>query len=75
MEKQLFDWEGWDELEVGDLWFHDVTLIRDIGPFKKGDKFLNAGVHFSTGLLQLFNEGNDPVAEFKLSLKVGERVS
>jgi hypothetical protein len=37
IETQLFDWENWDQLDVNDLCFYDVTFKTDVGPFKAGD--------------------------------------
>lgn len=70
MERELFDWEGWDQHDTMLFGFTDVTLKRDIGSIKAGARFAWANISFETGVLQF---GNDDVEhEFKLKLTVME---
>ena len=42
LEQQIFSWEDWDELDVGDLIFYDVTLKVPVGEFPAGTHFAYA---------------------------------
>ena len=55
MEKELFDWEDFND--NGDMIeFYDITLVRDIHPFEKGDRFDRAFISFEKGWLQFEND-------------------
>lgn len=66
MEKQLFDWDGWDEADTAHLQFYGVKLKVDIGEFKAGEEFDVATINFQTGDFQLIRD--ESIWEFKLKL-------
>lgn len=81
MERDLFDWSGWDgDLEC--MTFYDVVLKKQIGNFPPGTKFDSANLSWDTGVLQFFHrgewkyQGGQKVAEcilageFKLQLQL-----
>jgi len=74
LEHQLFTWDGWDEMQTGDLQFHDVTLIAQIGEHPAGTKFPAALFIGSQSMLVLMDDKDEEFA-YDLSLKVGERLA
>lgn len=53
MEKQLFDWVDWSDVDVMVFIFDGITLIRQIGDFPIGSKFDSALVNYAAGTLRL----------------------
>ena len=39
MEKDIFDWEGWDLVETQCMIFYQVVFEKDFGVFKKGEMY------------------------------------
>jgi hypothetical protein len=74
LEHQLFTWEGWDEMQVGDLQFHDVTLTVQVGEHPAGTKFPAAFLVGSQSMLILMNEQDEEFA-YDLKLSVGEKLA
>lgn len=70
MEKQLFTSTGWDQQDTMDFTFYEPTLVRDIGPFKKGHQFRCATVSYVEGWVEFEDgtDGNGPTYRFKLFL-------
>lgn len=69
MEKQLFDWFGWD----GDhecMTFYDVTLKIQIGSHEPGTKFNHAFIMWQEGILQLPGVVDQGYTDYKLNLSV-----
>jgi hypothetical protein len=73
IEKQLFVWENFDEFDVGDLQFYDVTLSVPIGEFPVGTKFPCAFLLVSQSLLSLVDE-KEQEHLFALNISVGEKL-
>lgn len=73
-ENQLFAWEGWDEMEVGDLQFHDVTLVAQVGEHAIGSKFPTAFLIGSKSMLVLMNDKDEEFA-YDIKLSVGEKLA
>lgn len=74
IEHQLFTWESWDELGVGDLYFYDVTFVADVGPFKVGDTASGVSMLLSQSKIEVYDE-KDEVAftgHLKLVVEDGE---
>lgn len=46
------DGSQFDEMELGVYYFYNVTLARDIGNLKKGDKFLGMMLDINKTLIQ-----------------------
>jgi hypothetical protein len=74
LEMSLFDWEGWDEAGIMCICFNGITLKKDIGKHKKGDKFEWAFIDFEHSELTLGNndeeEKEQEKGRFKLNLDV-----
>ncbi len=62
MEKQLFDWEEYDENDTADFMFYKVTLKQDIGLYKKGTQLNYVLFNYQTGILTI----NDDKFQFSL---------
>lgn len=57
MEKELFDWEGWDQGSDTAKIFYEPILKVDIGQFKAGTKFSSASIDDASGELSFYNDG------------------
>lgn len=66
MEKQLFDWDGWDIVDDMFFQFLAVVLKVKIGEFSPGEKFEYAGMDYEKGQLTLGRDG----AEFQFNLSL-----
>ena len=51
MEKEIFEWEEWDEISYATLQFYNCTIIKDFGPLKKEKQFETITIDFDAGLL------------------------
>jgi len=71
---QFFNWEGYDELDVGVLIFYNVHLNRDIGKFKKGDFFDHAVIDTKRSIMELVETSDsgdeDDESQTRFHLKV-----
>lgn len=56
IENQLFTWDGWDGQDTMVFSFYKVVLVRDIGPFKKGDKFTLANMDYEKSIMELYKD-------------------
>lgn len=56
MERTLFDWCGWDELDSGTLQFTGCTLKVPIGRFNIGELVPVIVISFEAGVLQLLEK-------------------
>lgn len=72
MEKQLFEWDGWDQQDTMAFTFYKVKLIVDIGPFPAGSEFESADLDYGNGTLQLRND--KCFYDFKMNLRVAEMI-
>lgn len=73
MEKQLFDWNGWDQHDTAAFAFYNVVLKVAIGEYPAGAKFKYAFVNYETGTLQLYPAGASTPVEFQLLLTIKEK--
>lgn len=69
MERTLFDWKEWDELETGMFQFYNVTLKIPIGGFATDTHFEAATVDYNEGFLQFYND-EVVVGEYRLCLEI-----
>lgn len=69
MEKQIFDWEDWNNLDTAAFQFIDCTIKEDFGPLKKGETYQSISVDFENGFLEAFNE-EKPLIKVNLKLTV-----
>jgi hypothetical protein len=74
MERQLFDWAEWDEVDNVSKNFYKVVTKVQIGPYPPQTFFDTAYINFDDGLLAFYQKG-EQVAVFKLNLVVGEAVA
>lgn len=56
LERQIFDWEGWDQFDTTGLNFYNVTLKVPVGEFPAGTKFSSADVDFGRSVMSLYVE-------------------
>ena len=73
IENQWFSWESWDQIDVNDMLFINVTLTSQIGEFPVGTHFAEAGLFNSHSTLILVDDKGQEHG-FQLSLNVGEKV-
>lgn len=57
MEKKIFKWEAWDEIETGMFQFTDVELVCQVGQFAPKTKFEHAVLDYNKGTLTLGTGG------------------
>lgn len=72
MEKELFDWSAYDELDTLVMGFYDCTLKQELGGFPPGHKFSMIELNFRDGALSLFENEDDSPINLQLELKVKE---
>jgi len=72
MEKQLFDWEGWDDVDVACYQFYKVKLKVKIGNFEPNTEFDSAMVDYQKGLLCLYLK--EESYDFHLTLNVVQTI-
>ena len=71
LEGDLFTWKSWDQVDTMIIQFYDITLTRDIGPFKKGEQLAGACLDFKNSILELYAEEEMEHSEkFKLGLVI-----
>ena len=70
IEKQLFDWKEWDDLDTIDMVFYDVTLKAKIGKFEAGTKFDSVALILSKSTIELYEKGSSIPHTFDLKLTV-----
>jgi len=70
MERTLFDWCGWDQLDIGVLQFTDCTLKVPVGRFNIGELVPVIVVSFEDGLIQLINSDGTPISEHNIRLVI-----
>jgi len=68
MEKQLFNWVGWDIMDEGKYLFYNCTLKVAVGTFSKGMNFATIMVDYVEGKLILFIDETEHT--YKLQLTV-----
>jgi hypothetical protein len=56
MERQLFDWETWDEVEYGFNQYYNCTLKVPIGLLSRGDLVDAIAVDFNRGILEVYSD-------------------
>lgn len=66
---QLFDAEEWD-VNAHSLTLSQATLLRDLGPFKSGQRFDQVHVLYETSDIQL--ERDDMFWVFDIGLRIGQ---
>lgn len=76
MERQLFEWEGWDQHNTMVFGFHSVKLAIDIGVHKAGTNFPYANIDYDKGVLELFTdpELKNPPEKYKLNIVIVRRI-
>lgn len=70
IETQLFSWEGWDELDVGEFLFYNCVLNVDIGSHKVGEKINKIALILSCSIIELYDNDNKVLFTGKLLINV-----
>lgn len=73
MEKELFDWDNWDQLDTGCFQFYPCTLKVDIGNQEAGAIIPVITINIEKGFIQLNSESGDVIETLKLHFRVGEK--
>lgn len=69
MEKQLFDWDGFDQHDTVSFSFYKVILKVPIGEYKVGDSFDSAFMDYENGKLEFYS-GETVMGSYKLKLVI-----
>lgn len=76
MEREFFDWDNWDELDVTALQFYNCVMKKDVGPIKSGDKINCIAVDFQHGYMIFYNEdGTKELHKESISIKLNGLMS
>lgn len=57
MEKQLFEWDGFDLVDTAIMQFYNCTLKRDIGTCKEGETVDSVVLDYSNGKWEIQHNG------------------
>ena len=63
MEKEYFDWDGWDQMEIMDFLFYNVKFVKDLGCFKKGEEFGSLILSYEKGIIEAYNKDETEVVK------------
>ncbi len=74
MEKKLFDWESWDEIDSFVLIFHNPTLKVPIGEYKAGDVMSHIVIDFEHGIMTVVKDDLGPAYDYKIHMIIGEKI-
>ena len=69
MEKQIFEYEGYDLVDDMCSIFYDCKLKIDFSSYKVGDEFSTISVDFEKGIMELY-EDNEILSSHELLLSV-----
>jgi len=72
MERRLFDWADFNDVDYGHLEFLDCTLKQDIGALKKGTYVESISINYFSGELVVFDSDGNSLAEVTLALIIVE---
>lgn len=70
MEKELFDWKDWDEMDTLAVYFYECVFKKPIGKFKEGDLVDGIFMEFNKGYMTI-NNGDEEV-KYKMTLSFDE---
>lgn len=71
MEKELFEWDSWDEVDNFHIAFYNVVTKVQIGEILPNTKFELAELDYTTGVLKFYSKDCETALhEFKLQLVV-----
>jgi hypothetical protein len=75
MEKHLFDWKDWDDLDAMEFAFTNCILKVDIGSHKAGDEIPCITMNYENGTMGLYftEEAEEADEVYPLSFNVGEK--
>jgi len=59
MEKDIFEWVDWDEIEKLVIRFYRCTFIKDFAPFHKNDVVDNIIINYAEGIMEVFKTSAD----------------
>jgi hypothetical protein len=56
IEKRIFDWKDWDQLDTWSLLFTDCVMVKDFGPLRKGETYNTIVVNFEKGCMEVWTD-------------------
>jgi len=69
LEYQLFSWKGWEQFDTVGFIFTEVVLLKDLFPFRAGEKFFCANLDYEKSRLELIkDEEQKEIFVFQLNL-------
>lgn len=63
MERQLFTWVDWDEIDHMCFTFYNCTVVKPFGIFNVGDELDQVLIDFNTGSITVDSDASDPLKE------------
>lgn len=70
LERQLFEWNGWDLIESGTFIFYNVKLKCPIGQFPVDAEFHSAIVDYRTSQLHLYPSADETFHTFEMKISI-----
>jgi hypothetical protein len=71
MERDVFDWEQWDCIDVDICQYYNITLNIPVGNFPIGEVFDSVCTDYQNGFFE-FYRNNEVVGKFKIKLNLEE---
>lgn len=68
IEEEIFDWEDWDEVDVGVMQYYDVTFKQDFGPFKQGEQHSGVALSLTKCQLTAYDEDGNVLQQCSIKL-------
>jgi hypothetical protein len=72
MERALFDWCGWDQLDTGVLQFTGCTLKVPIGKFAAGELVPVIVANFDAGTIDLIARDGETISQHNIRLVLSD---
>lgn len=55
MEREIFKWDGWEDLGIMCNQYYDCTILKDFGPLRKGQKWPTIEVNCEKGYIHVYD--------------------
>lgn len=62
MLSEFLTWENWNDLDELAMNLHNVEVIKDFGPMKKGDNYSSVAVFYHEGRMEIYKEVDAPIS-------------
>lgn len=76
MERELFDWNGWDIVDTMSFSFYNVKFHNDFGPFKAGIIYGSLIIDYGNAFIEAYDkDGLEVVAKANIKLSIAEQIN